>query len=126
MDKSFLLRAQALHESAQELEQRLSFVDQQLIEMKQFEQSIDFIENMDEKEMLAPLGKGVFAKTMINKEQLFVDVGAGVILQKEPKAVRAILKDQTQRLEEMRKDLVSQLNVLSAQLDELSSIVDRS
>lgn len=126
MDKSFLLRAQALHESAQELEQRLSFVDQQLIEMKQFEQSIDFIENRDEKEMLAPLGKGVFAKTMINKEQLFVDVGAGVILQKEPKAVRAILKDQTQRLEEMRKDLVSQLNVLSAQLDELSSIVDRS
>lgn len=126
MDKSFLLRAQALHESAQELEQRLSFVDQQLIEMKQFEQSIDFIENTDEKEMLAPLGKGVFAKTMINKEQLFVDVGAGVILQKEPKAVRAILKDQTQRLEEMRKDLVSQLNVLSAQLDELSSIVDRS
>ena len=73
-----LERAQQLHGEAEALEERIGFIGQQILELRDFEKGLGVMDNNDSEKIFAGLGKGVFVPAKIENRDLFVEVGAGV------------------------------------------------
>ena len=111
MDQEILQRAMQLRQESEYAEQQLQFVVQQIGELQDFEKGLEFLERSKEKEILAPLGKGVYVKADRKEEgKIFVEVGAGIVLKKTPAEARETIKGQIKRFQEARIQLNHQLH----------------
>ena len=87
--------------------------------MQSFQIHIGEIDKNKEKEILAPLGKGVFIKSEIKDKKIFVDIGAGVLVRKSPKEAREVIEDQLKKLEEMRQEIHKHIESTNQELQSL-------
>lgn len=104
-----LQKAMMLRQQSEEIEQQLNFVTQQIGELSEFSQTLEELDKNKEKEMLAPLGKGVFSKVDRKDEKLFVEVGAGVMVRKTGKESKKIITEQIKKFTAARVQLTAQL-----------------
>lgn len=111
MDR-ILEKAQEMYRESEALEERKNFVEQQISELRNFNDELEKINARGE--ILASLGRGVFVRADM-KEDFFVDIGSGVVVKKQLNEVRRIIEDQlgslgklgeetTKRLEELQKE----------------------
>ena len=107
-----LERAQAMHGEAQALEERINFLQQQIVELVDFEKGLHALENNEHKEIFASLGKGVFVPAKIESKEMLVEVGSGVIVKKNAGQVLEVIKEQIDRLENLRSDAQENLSSL--------------
>src|SRR3989344_8270208 len=119
MEQQILERANEMHTEAEALEERIGFIEQQIIELRDFEGGLGRLEETKNKEMLAGIGKGVFLKSTFEKKELFVDVGAGVIVKKDLGSVMKVIGEQIERLEALRDDARARLGELKETFDAL-------
>ena len=119
MEQQILERANEMHTEAEALEERIGFIEQQIIELRDFEGGLGRLEETKNKEMLAGIGKGVFLKSTFEKKELFVDVGAGVIVKKDLGSVMKVIGEQIERLEALRDDARERLGELKETFDAL-------
>lgn len=109
----------SVENEARFLEENLQLVDNQIAELDEFMKSLDFIMKSKDREMLSPIGKRVYVKTSIeDKEKLFVEVGAGVIVKKSPSETLEIIKEQISRLREARMQIAIQLEEYRRELED--------
>ena len=119
MEQQILERANEMHTEAEALEERIGFIEQQIIELRDFEGGLGRLEETKNKEMIAGIGKGVFLKSTFEKKELFVDVGAGVIVKKDLGSVMKVIGEQIERLEALRDDARERLGELKETFDAL-------
>lgn len=125
ISQEILMKASMLQQQSQELEQQLEFVNKQILELDDFSLSLKHLIGTDEKEMLSSIGKGVYLKTNLADKQLFVEVGAGIVLRKTPQETRKIIDDQIRRFIEMRTQLEAQLSLYHASLSSLIAEIEQ-
>lgn len=119
MEQKRIVDIASVEIEARRLEENLQLVDNQILELEEFRKSFEFLIKSKNNEILASLGRGVFIKSEIkDKEKLFVEVGAGVVVMKTPEETLEIVKEQISRLQEARIQIASQLKVYSKQLQE--------
>lgn len=119
-----ILQAAVAEQQAHQLEENLQLVDAQITELEEFNRNLKILKDSKEKEMLSQLGKRVYIKTKIeDKEKLFVEVGAGVVVKKTPEETMKIVSNQISRLQEAKVQILSQLNVYHTQLQEFLEMV---
>jgi len=114
MNQEISFKLEELNRQSQEISERLKIVGQQLLELQNFERNLAELENSKETEVLASLGKGVFIKTDMKKEDLFVEVGSGILVKKSLEESKKIAKQQSKKLNEMKM----QLSVQNASISE--------
>lgn len=114
MNQEISFKLEELNRQSQEISERLKIVGQQLSELQNFERNLEELENSKETEVLASLGKGVFIKTDMKKEDLFVEVGSGILVKKSLEESKKIAKQQSKKLNEMKM----QLSVQNASISE--------
>ena len=119
MEQQILERANEMHTEAEALEERIGFIEQQIIELRDFEGGLGRLEETKNKEMPAGIGKGIFNKSTFEKKELFVDVGAGVIVKKDLGSVMKVIGEQIERLEALRDDARERLGELKETFDAL-------
>lgn len=116
-------KAMVLESNLRETEQQHEFINQQLSELSVFYESMHQIDNAKEKEILAVIGKGVYIPAKVSSENVFVEVGQGIILPKSPSEVRDILAAQIKKLQEtqiyLKRQLEFYLDSLNALLQEI-------
>jgi len=106
-----------LQRQSEETEQQLRFVDEQIAELEKFKEGLKSFRESKEKEILANLGKGVYVKSEIkDREKLFVEVGAGVIVKKTPIEAMKVVEEQIARFENARVQIASQLESYNEEL----------
>jgi len=119
-----ILQAAMAEQQAHQLEENLQLVDAQITELEEFNRNLKTLRDSKEKEMLSQLGKRVYIKTKIeDREKLFVEVGAGVVVKKTPEETIKIVSNQISRLQEAKVQILSQLNVHHTQLQEFLEMV---
>ena len=69
-----MFKLQATHQQSQEIEEKFKIVEQQLSELELFSVNLDDLKKNKSKEMLAPLGKGVYLKAEAKEDKFFVEV----------------------------------------------------
>jgi prefoldin alpha subunit len=124
MQQEILQRAMMLRQQSEEVERQLEFVDQQILELDEFGKGLREF-GTGKKEILAPLGKGVYTKADAKDEKLFVEVGAGVIVRKTPEEARKIIGEQMLKFQEAKVQLTSQLDSFKAEFTVMLEEVEK-
>jgi prefoldin alpha subunit len=128
MDQKMLLQAVELEKQVRDLEQHSTFINQQLTELKDFHKNLESFSKAKAEKMLASLGKGVYVQSTPTEGDLFVEVGAGVIVKKNPEELKKVIEEQITGLQSTRMQ-VSQnlqassenLQIIMAQLEQQNS-----
>ncbi len=125
MENESLIKIANLEQHYKQMQESLALIDNQILELEQFKESLIHIINTKEKEMLSSLGKGIHIKTLMdNKNELYVHVGANVIVKKTPQETLKVLDNQITIFKEARLQMAVQLNNYTEQLNTLVSQID--
>ena len=109
-EKQVLL--QQLNERAQYLQQKIQVLEHQLKELNDVKIGLESLGD----EMLFPLGAGVFVKGKRSSENLLVNIGKGVVVEKEVSDVVKTVSDQLTRLEEISVKMNSEMGEVVGQI----------
>ncbi|MBI3334403.1 prefoldin subunit alpha [Candidatus Pacearchaeota archaeon] len=125
MDEALIRQAAQLHQQAEQFEQHLAFIDSQVSELEAFSKNLLVFKESNSPELLASLGKGIFTKTTLDSKELFVEVGAGIIVKKQPVEVLSIIDSQIINLRESRMLILEQLTEHTSKLQELMHLLEQ-
>lgn len=117
------MRIQMLGQEAEKIEQQIQAIDQQMAELSAVKESLENLnsEKGKSREILANLGKGIFAKAQINEEDLFVNVGREVVVKRTIKETLSIIEAQSKKLVEGREEFVEKIQELQENMQDLMS-----
>ncbi len=119
MNQQLIFEAAELEKYAADLEQHHEFLVKQIAELEHFAENLADIPSIQGKEILASLGKGVHIKTTVTETKLFVEVGAGIVVQKTPEELKQIIEEQLKQLKESKATITVQLGLSTQRLQEL-------
>ena len=111
MDQESLLKAQFLQKQTSEIEQNLEVVDREINELTNLDSNLNFLINSNEKSTISVIGKGLHIKTNIESKDLFVEVGAGVVVKKTPEEAIKVIQNQIKKLTEARLHMMNKLEI---------------
>jgi len=100
----------------QQLQQQLEAVEQAIVEMSSLVLGLDELVGSKDKEILAPIGRGIFVKTKLVSEDLTVDVGGKNFVKKSIPETKKLIQTQVEKLEEVKKELEGNLEEINNEL----------
>ncbi|MEK6758079.1 MAG: hypothetical protein AABX88_03030, partial [Nanoarchaeota archaeon] len=71
------------------------------------------------RDILAPIGRGVFAKAKLLSEDLVVDIGNKTLIKKTIPETQKIINEQTEKLEEVKIELNNNLQDLGGEFNKI-------
>ena len=119
MNQELFLRAQMLERDSSELEERLNLVNQEIVELQSFDINLGKIDDSEEKEILASLGKGIFMRSEIKDKNLFVNVGSNILVKKTPEEAKKVISEQIERLGQIAEEISKQILYINKELEEI-------
>lgn len=119
MDAELIYKAQAVQKEIEEMEEHAGLIDQELVELQQFKIDLGTLEKTSQPLLLSSLGKGVFMKTEAVEKELFVEVGAGIIVKKSSAETQAVIENQIKKISEARLHTLSKLELYHQALQQL-------
>lgn len=100
----------------QQIQQQVQAVEQGIVEMNSLNFGLDELVGKEGKEILAPIGRGIFVKSKLISEKLTVDVGGKNFVKKTIPETKKIIEEQIKKLEDVKKDLNDNLEKLGGEL----------
>lgn len=121
-------------EKKQELVFKMSMFEQQIHQLQEQAEAVergindlgsinfglDELKGSTGKEILSPVGKGIFVKTKLVSEDLTVDIGGRNFVKKTIPETKGIIEEQIKKLISVRKDINENLEKIS---DEMTKIL---
>ena len=117
--EELLIKLSMLEQQANEQAEKIQAIDNQISELESLKLSLREIDKSKGKEMLAPLGRGIFIKTEIKDERLFVNVGNKTIVKKTPMETEEIIESQIKEMQEVKHHLMHNIQEINHQLQSL-------
>jgi len=120
MDKNqeeLMYKLSMYEQQIQQLQQQLQAVEQAIIEMNSLVLGLDELVGKEGKEILAPIGRGIFVKTKLISEDLTVDVGGKNFVKKSVPETKKLIQDQVEKLEEVKNELEGNLEEINSCLE---------
>ncbi|MDP2629005.1 MAG: hypothetical protein Q8P15_03880, partial [Nanoarchaeota archaeon] len=78
---------------------------------------LDELRNGEGKEILSPVGQGIFVKTKLLSEELLVDVGGKNFVKKTIPETKKLIGNQIIKLEDIKKELEEELEKIARELE---------
>lgn len=116
-----IMRASLIEKHLQELNDRIDYLSQQILELEEFKNNFKFLKEAKGKEMLASLGKGIYLKSSCQDDSFFVNAGAGVVVKKTPEETAEIITNQIKKLHEAKTSLLASLEVYQGLMNQTIS-----
>jgi len=124
----------------QELQQKFQFFEQQIRQFQEQLRSVEealydmnFINNgLDDiagnvgKEIMAPLGKGIYVKAKLISETLTVDVGAKNFVEKSIPETKELINEQLIKLKNVKKELEIELEKINSEITATMTVHEKS
>lgn len=100
-----LFKLKIFEQQMQQLQQQMQAVEHGILELSILNSGLDELVNSNGKEILAPVGRGIFAKAKIISEDLTVDIGGKNLVKKSIPETKDTIKEQIKKLESVKKEL---------------------
>lgn len=117
--QELMFKLSMYEQQIQQLQQQLQAVEQGVVEMTSLSQGLGELVGSKEKEILAPIGRGIFVKTKLLSEELTVDIGNKTFVKKSIPEAQEMIKEQLVKLEEVRKELDDSLDKVGEDMQEV-------
>ncbi len=116
--QELMFQLSMFEQQIQSIQQQLQAVERAINELSTLVIGLDDLKGSEGKEILAPIGKGIFVKTKLLSEKLIVDVGGKNFIAKEIPDTQEVIKGQVEKLEGAREELNKALEEISGKMTE--------
>jgi len=103
--QELLFKLSMFEQQIQQIQQQLDAIEQGIVELSSLDLGLGELIGSEGKEIFAPVGKGIFAKTKLLSENLIMDVGGKNFVEKNIPETQEIIKEQIKRLKEVKEEL---------------------
>jgi prefoldin alpha subunit len=124
--QEIMFKLSMFEQQIQQIQQQLQSVEQGIIELNSLNLGLDEMVGKEGKEIFASIGKGIFAKAKLISEDLIVDIGDKNLVKKTIPETQKLVKNQMEKLEEVKKELDNNLESTSNELRGLIQSVDKN
>ena len=120
-EQEILYKFSIFEKQVQELQQQIEAVERGIVDLNSLNSGLDELVGDTDKEMFAPLGKGIFVKTKLISEELNVDVGGGNFVKKSIPETKELIEEQIKKLGQIKGELEKNLEQLGEELTAMMS-----
>lgn len=113
-EQELTFKFQILEQQIMAIQQQLQAVEQALVDISSLNLGLDEIKK--DKEILAPIGKGIFAKAKLISENLTVDIGGKNYVKKSIPETKDLIQEQITKLEGVKEDLQGELEKINEEI----------
>lgn len=114
--QELIIKLSFFEQQIQQIQKQLQAVEQGIIEISSLSLGLEDLKGAEGKEVLAPLGRGIFAKTKLLSEDLVVDVGGKNFVKKTIPETQNLIQEQIKKLEDIQKSLENNLQDINNEL----------
>jgi len=115
-EQEILYKFSMFERQIQELQQQIEAVERGIVDLNSLNFGLDELVGGKDKEMFAPLGKGIFVKAKLISEELNVDVGNGNFVKKSIPETKELIEEQIKKLGQIKEELEHNLEQLGGEL----------
>lgn len=117
--QEILFKLSLIEQKMQNFHQQLQAVEQRMIELETLKIGLEEFNNSKEKEIIAPLGHGIFTKAKIVSDKLIVDIGNNNLIKKSVKDSQKLIIEQIEKLIEAKKKINETLEETSKDAEKM-------
>ena len=110
------IQFQMFEQQIRMLQEQLQAVEQAILELGSLNLGLDELIGKKDKEIMAPVGRGIYANAKLISEELLVDIGNKNLIKKSIPETKKILQEQIKKLEEVKKELNKELEKINVEL----------
>jgi len=119
MEQQQMIQMQMLQQEAEDLNQQLQLIEQNLSEIGSLKLSLEEIDKNENKEILANIGKKIFLPVEIKDKNLFVEIGKSNFVKKTIPETIQVTEEQTKKLVAGKQDVVKRIEQLQKEVEGL-------
>lgn len=117
--QELMFKLSMFEQQIQQLQQQLQAVEQGIVEMDSLSQGLGELVGSVDKEIMAPIGRGIFVKTKLLSEDLTVDIGNKTFVKKSIPEAQEMIKVQLVKLDEVKKELNDNLEKVGEEMQKV-------
>ena len=117
--QEILFKLSLFEQQINQMQQQLQSVEREIIDLSSLELELDDLKGSNGKEILAPVGRGIFAKAKLLSEDLIMDVGGKNFVKKTIPETQDIIKGQIKKLEQIKSQLQKNSDEISREAEKL-------
>lgn len=118
-NEDLMIQLSLLEQRSEEVRQQIETVEEQAKEMDALKSSLEALDKNKNGEVLANLGRGIFVKTQVGDDQVFLNVGSKTFIRKSFKDAAEIVEKQVSELGEIKHHLMHSLEDINLNLQSL-------
>ena len=116
IEQELMLKFQMFEQQIRAIQQQLQAVEEAIIDISKLNLELDDLIGKTDSEILAPIGRGIFAKAQLLSEELLVDIGNKNFVKKTIPETKEIIQNQIKKLEKLREELNSGLESINQEV----------
>jgi prefoldin alpha subunit len=116
-----LYKLSFLEQQINQLQQQLQAIEQAVVDMNSLKIGLEDLKGSEGKEILAPIGRGLFIKAKVLSENLITDIGSRNFTKKSVNQAQEVIKKQVEKLKGMQKEVEENLERAIAEINNILS-----
>ena len=114
--QEIMYKFQMFEQQMQQLQQQLQAVEQAIVDMNTLNFGLDELVGKEGEEIMALIGRGIFARAKLLSEELLVDIGDKNVIKKSIPDTKKLIGSQIEKLEDVKKDLNDNMEQVNSEL----------
>jgi len=119
--QEIILRLSLYEQQMQQLQEQMQAIENGILELQSLCLGLNELEGKKDEEIMAHVGRGIFARAKLLEDDLLVDVGNKNFVKKTIPETQKIIEMQVKKFEAIKKEINSALEKLA---EEMQKIVD--
>ena len=116
--EEIFFRLSIFEQQIKQYQEQLQAIEQAIIESSSLKIDLDELKNSEGKEILASIGKGIFAKAKLTSDDFLVDIGGKNFVKKNIGETQNLIEGQIEKLSEIKRDIENSLEEINKELTE--------
>ena len=124
-NRDFVYKLAIIEQQVQQIQQQLQAVEQGIVDLNSLNFELDELVGSKEKDILSPIGRGIFTHTKLVSEDLIVNVGKGCLVKKSIPETKELIKRQIENLDKVRRELNENLDDVGVEFEKVIQEADQ-
>jgi prefoldin alpha subunit len=113
-EKELQIKFQIFEQQIMYIQEQISLIEQTITDLSSLKDGLDEIK---EKEIFAPIGRGIFVKAKIISDNLLVDIGDKNLIEKNIPETKELIEEQIKKIEENKAKLNNELKNVEKEME---------
>ena len=115
--QELMMKLGFFEQQIRQIQQQIQAIEQGIVEMTSLNAGLEELQGKKDSEILAPIGRGIYAKAKLLSEELLVNVGSSNLVTKNIPDTRKIIEEQIKKLEEIKTEMNNNLENLGKEIE---------